>query len=373
MKNVRRRPLETLSALILCAIAGGCVSRPGPEVLKPVEVHSGDAQQVTVLTATNRSASGAGYDGFWAGRTSYERFEMSVPRGRKSAAIVYPNSAAPNPDRQFVVRDRQSLSLADVAKTATSGPFDGTAGIFVHGYNYSYQEALFRTAQVAADAGASSPPILFSWPSAASVAGYVADRDAVLASRSELQALVAAIARTPKVERIVLFGHSMGGFLVMEAARELKLQGRGDVLDKLVIVLAAPDIDVDVFRAQLRDIGRLKTPITLFVSKNDRALLFSSTIAGDRGRVGRLDVSDPRIAVAARSEGVRLVDITSVEGTDGLGHDRYAAIARYGKRLSSFETERRSGPADTGAFVFNAAGSIVAAPFRLLGAAAGGR
>ncbi|EPE93824.1 hypothetical protein RGCCGE502_33536 (plasmid) [Rhizobium grahamii CCGE 502] len=29
---------------------------------------------------------------------------------------------------------------------------DGTIGVFVLGYNYSYQEALYRTAQIAADA-----------------------------------------------------------------------------------------------------------------------------------------------------------------------------------------------------------------------------
>lgn len=373
MKDESCRFLGLLPPLLFCLCLASCALRPGPDVLKPTAVALGDAEQVTVLAATNRRPVDAGYDGVWAGRMSYERFDVSVPRHRKDAAIDYPAAANPDPDRQFIVRHREPLSPAGVAKAATSGSFDGTAGIFVHGYNYSYQEALFRTVQVTADAESKSPPILFSWPSAASVAGYVADRDAVLASRTELQALVSIIARTPKVERLVLFGHSMGGFLVMEAVRELKLQGRRDVLDKLVIVLAAPDIDVDVFRSQLRDIGRMKTPITMFVSKNDRALMFSSTIAGERARVGRLDVSDRRIAEAARSEGVRVVDITSVQGTDGLGHDRYAAIARYGKRLSSFETERRSGPGDTGAFVFNAAGSIVASQFRLVGGAVGGR
>lgn len=359
----RSRPVTVL----LCfALMTGCASRPSEAVLKPIVVASSDSKLVNVLTATNRGRSGAGFDGSWAGSMTYERFQVSVPGRRKDTAIVYTKAGSPDPDKQYFVRDRQELSLKSVVQAATSGNPDGTVGIFVHGYNYSYQEALFRTAQVAADIESGSPPILFSWPSAASVAGYVADRDAVLASRTELQELISTLARTDKVKRLVLFGHSMGGFLTMEAVRALQMQGRQDVLDKLVIVLAAPDIDVDVFRSQLRDIGRLKTPITMLVSKNDRALLISSAIAGERARVGRLDISDPKIANAARSAGVRVVDITSVKGTDGFGHDRYADIARYGKRLSSLEDERRSKASDAGAFVFNTAGSIVKAPRRLL-------
>lgn len=246
-----------------------------------------------------------------------------------------------------------------------SAQFGGTVGIFVHGYNYSYQEALFRTAQIAADAKIQGAPILFSWPSAAAVAGYVADRDASLYSRSELDSLVKSLSASGKVNRIILFGHSMGGFLVMETVRQLKLQHSGDIIDKLAVVLAAPDIDVDVFRSQLRDIGSMKTPITLLVSKDDRALTASSLIAGERPRVGRLDIDDPLIKEAALTERLRVIDITSVHGSDGLGHDRYASLAKFGAQL--VESDRRSSVSDIGAFVFDAAGAAVASPFHIAG------
>ncbi|MGO7770643.1 alpha/beta hydrolase, partial [Rhizobium ruizarguesonis] len=84
---------------------------------------------------------------------------------------------------------------------------EGTVGIFVHGYKYSYQEALFRTAQIAADANIPGSTILFSWPSAAAVAGYVDDRDAALSSRSDLDSLVTSLSTSGKVKRIILFGH----------------------------------------------------------------------------------------------------------------------------------------------------------------------
>lgn len=351
----------------------GCASRPSPDVLNPVHVDQGSSQAVTILTATNRKGDTArgGFGSAWAEDMTYEQYAFSVPLDRKSTIITYPTSK-PNPERQFLVTGRKQLQKDGFVQEAIrSAQFDGTVGIFVHGYNYSYQEALFRTAQIAADAKMPAAPILFSWPSAAAVAGYVADRDAALYSRSELDSLVKLLSAPGKVKRIVLFGHSMGGFLVMETVRQLKLQHRDDVLDKLTVILAAPDIDVDVFRSQLSDIGRMTTPISLLVSKDDRALVASSFIAGERPRVGRVDIDDPIIREAALKGGLRVIDITSVPGSDGLGHDRYASLAKFGAQLANFETNRRSSAADVGAFVFGAAGTVVASPFRVAGSVIG--
>lgn len=347
----------------------GCATRPSSSVLSPVHLDKAASDQVTILTATNRNrdATTGGYGNTWAENLTYEQYEFSVPPDRKGTTITYP-SARPNPERQFVVTGRKQLPKdAFVQAAARSARFDGSIGIFVHGYNYSYQEALFRTAQIAADANFPGTPILFSWPSAAAVAGYVADRDATLYSRSELADLVKSLAASRSPKRIILFGHSMGGFLVMEAARQLKLQRRDDILQKLVVILAAPDIDVDVFRSQLKDIGKMATPITLLVSKDDRALTASSLIAGERARVGRLDIDDPLIEEVALKEKLRVIDITSVQGSDGLGHDRYASLAKFGAQLATFENSTRSGAGDVGAFVFDTAGAVVTSPFRIAG------
>lgn len=354
-------------------LLAGCATRPSPDVLNPVHVDQGTSQAVTILAATNRKGdtTRGGFGSAWAEDMTYEQYAFSVPLNRKNTIITYPTSK-PNPERQFLVTRRKQLQKDGFVQEAIrSAQFDGTVGIFVHGYNYSYQEALFRTAQITADAKMPGAPILFSWPSAAAVAGYVADRDATLYSRSELDSLVKSLSAPGKVKRIILFGHSMGGFLVMETVRQLKLQHRDDVLDKLTVILAAPDIDVDVFRSQLSDIGRMATPISLLVSKDDRALVASSFIAGERPRVGRVDIDDPIIQEAALKGGLRVIDITSVPGSDGLGHDRYASLAKFGAQLANFETGRRSSAADVGAFVFGAAGTVVASPFRVAGSVVG--
>jgi hypothetical protein len=62
MKDVSRRSLRLLPALLLSVCLASCASRPGPDVLKPTAVALGDAEQVTVLAATNRKPADAGYD-----------------------------------------------------------------------------------------------------------------------------------------------------------------------------------------------------------------------------------------------------------------------------------------------------------------------
>ena len=57
------------------------------------------------------------------------------------------------------------------------------------------------------------------------------------------------------------------------------------------IMLASPDIDVDVFRRQIAEIenGHKSAPVTLFVAQDDKALGLSQLIAGDEPRLGAVD------------------------------------------------------------------------------------
>ncbi|WP_234791144.1 alpha/beta hydrolase [Agrobacterium rubi] len=367
-KGGKLLPNSMVIVAIVVALAG-CVSRPTADVLKPVTLKTDQQKKVSILAVTNRDpvAKDASFGNRWAGSTSYDQFSFSVPAKRDGPNIQYV-SKNPDPNRQYIVTGRERLTKTSLVQMATStAQFDGTAAVFVHGYNYSYQEALFRTAQMAADSGSFGAPIMFSWPSAASVTGYVADRDAVLYSRTELGSLLETLAAAPKVKRIILFGHSMGGFLSMEAARQLRLEGRSNVLSKLQIVLAAPDIDVDVFRSQIRDVGAIPTPITLLVSNSDQALSFSSFVGGERPRVGSLDVNDPVIQRAAKAENIRVIDISALKSSDGLGHDRYASLAQFAGNIDKAEARMRSSGTNIGAFVFDAAGAAVASPFRLAG------
>src|SRR5262245_62452505 len=120
----------------------------------------------------------------------------------------------------------------------------------------------------------------------------------------------------------MVVAHSMGCMITAEALRELRTSRRHRVIARLGrIVLAAPDIDVDVFQSQVQAIGPLNPPLTVLVSKDDAALKLSSFIGGAGLRAGALDVENPRGRDAAVKGKVRIVDISQLQSHGGgLGY-----------------------------------------------------
>lgn len=359
-----------LVPLGILLVLGACAGRPGPEVLNVVSAKDVRTKEITIYAATTRTKDKGNDNGFSTGRAAdlnYAKYTVSIPPDHKASAIEWPKGK-PNAKTDFVVTSESTLTAPVFNKDlAAQRETRRPVGIFVHGYNYTFQESLFRLAQMAADANIDAVPVLFAWPSQGALTGYVADRESVLYSRDYLVSLLVSLSADQSTGDIVLFGHSMGGFLIMETVRQLKLEGRDDVLSKLRIVLAAPDIDADVFRKQMDVIGKMKIPPTLLVSKDDRALAASSFLDANHPRVGRLDIDDPQIKEAAVKYGIKLVDITAIKGSDGLGHDRFVSLAKLYPQLASLDSSaNRRSPAQAGAFVFDAAGATIASPFRLV-------
>jgi esterase/lipase superfamily enzyme len=208
-------------------------------------------------------------------------------------------------------------------------------------------------------------PLLFSWPSQGKITGYGVDREAVLYSRDHLVKLLVSLSAGKPSGEIALFGHSMGSFLIVEVIRQLKLSGRDDVIRRLRVILAAPDIDSDVFRTQLSTIGKLSPPLMILVSRDDRALMVSSFLDGNHPRVGRLDINDPAIRNAAATYGVQVVDISEIEATDSFGHDRYTSLAPFYVDLASLDDDGgKSRGGKVGAFIVGAADQLRAKRFK---------
>ena len=126
----------------------------------------------------------------------------------------------------------------------------------------------------------------------------------------------------------------MGSWLVAESLRQARMRKNAPFLEKLGdIVLAAPDIDADVFRRQLEAIGRLNRPITVLTSRNDRFLRLSKGIAGGRARIGTGPTSALATDAAAKRYNLRIVDITQMPGPFG-NHENYISSFR---RLSTWQ------------------------------------
>lgn len=140
----------------------------------------------------------------------------------------------------------------------------------------------------------------------------------------------------------------------MESLRQLRLAGKNSVLNRLRVVLASPDIDVDVFRQQIAVLGPMEHPMTILVA-DDRALAISSRLAASRPRVGALNVNDPRVAEAAQKAHVRIIDISALDTSDAFRHDRHVRLAALYPQMES-----ASATADqSGAFVLDAIGTTL--------------
>lgn len=359
--------MKKISLFLIMAMLASCASRPGPDVLQTISQAPVTANTITVYSATTRTRKDPSENIFTNGRsisTNYARFTISIPPTHEAGKIEWP-SRKPDPKKDFTVVGQAVLNRESFLKELPEKGEGRRVVVFVHGYNYNFQESLFRLAQLRTDSKLPAVPILFAWPSQAALTGYVADKDSATFSRDNLTQLLVDLARDRKQGEIMVFAHSMGGWLTAEVLRQLKLEGRDDVLAKLTVVMAAPDIDADVFISQLNVIGKMLPPLTILVSRDDRALEASTFLGAGVPRIGALDVRDDVVRQAAVKAGVRLIDISSLKASDPANHDRFVALAALHPNFDAAANENGNTVGKAGAFVFDAIGATLSSPFRL--------
>ncbi|MCT8158591.1 alpha/beta hydrolase [Pseudoruegeria sp. SHC-113] len=343
--------LAVLLAPLLAFALTACVPR-GAIYVAPEAAEVGRQERVFVGTTRVREADGT-YGNQRSGDLSFARLDISIPPERKPGSVTWPG---PEPDAEedflataFVNYGSASIFRARLAEELRRTPgAEGRVIVFVHGFNTNFAEGLYRAAQMKADYGFTEPLVHFSWPSAASPFGYARDRDSILVSRRAFEAFLREI-RAAGAKEVIVAAHSVGSHLVMETMRQVALASPAD-RDRLFseVALISPDIDVDVFRAQMADIGPLPQPILVLSSTLDRALALSATITGSKSRIG--NVQDP-----AQIEGLDVLVIDVSEFTDGdAGNhmitfsseqaiDAFTRLAGLHDDLLS-ETRRRTGP-----------------------------
>ena len=361
----RRCGIQWTVITLLAFVLLGCASRPGPEVLTPVAASPG-VKTLQIYVATTRERESPSENVFTANRASalnFAKFAVSIPPNHKSGNIEMP-TAPSDPQSSFAVVDQAVMSETDFRKVVA--PQGGTrqkkhkAFVFVHGFNNNFQESLFRIAQLYVDANGDAFPILFAWPSQGEVAAYKTDKESAAYSRSFLIALLTMLSNSPEVSDIVVVGHSMGGKLTMDALSQLRSEGKNQVIARLRrVILAAPDIDAQTFRAQVQAIGPLKPPLLVLVSKDDGALRMSSIIGGGNVRAGAINVDNPLVQEAALKAKVQVVDISKLASHDDLGHDQFVSVAVIYSQLQHQAGPYRNTP---GTFVFADDGGTMIRP-----------
>ncbi len=330
-----------------------------------------------MLVATTRQPTdepGVLFNGERADTVSFRDLVVSVPPEREVGSVQWPTPGAADPSRDFAVVSESAIAPQGVAaEVGRLTPRSGRALVFVHGYNTRFEAAVFQFAQLTHDVGAPVAPILFSWPSRGRLLQYVYDRESANFSRTDLADLLRALARNPHVKDVVVLAHSMGAWLATESLRQIALED-GRVPKKISnVILASPDLDVDVFRRQVQEMGPDRPLITVFVSREDRALRLSALLAGGITRVGAVDLTEPQyVAELEATRGVVVLDLSALSTSDPLNHSKFATSPQVVQLLGDSLTAGQ--PFDTsGAVLVKAAdaiggavGSVAVAPIVLL-------
>lgn len=277
------------------------------------------------------------FSGQRSGQLSFASMAVTIPPNHQSGVVERPEILPPDPTESLTIvepllyeGDDAFIAVIEEELRARA-PADRNLLVFVHGFNTTLAEAVLRLGQFVEDSGYSGVPILFSWASGGRLINYVYDLNSVLAARDDLLNGTILLGQTSATALDVV-AHSMGNLLTVEALRQAELMGRFNKTGRLRhVILASPDIDVDLFRQQLAPFPPEDRRFYVLISRDDGALRVSRILAGGVPRVGAGDVA------ALAEIGVTVIDLSEInEG--GSSHSKFAGspdiVRLIGQRLS---------------------------------------
>lgn len=315
--------------LVILLFVSGCAGGKTHELLSTASI-TAPASEIAashdIYVATTRGKAEDPrqvFDGERSSTLSFARVTVTVPKNHKTGEIERrKKNQKADPTKYFTATDVQAYETSPAFASALNADIARRGGrvlVFIHGYNTQFDDAIYRMTQIAHDAGYAGTPVLFSWASGGKTVDYVYDNNSASAARDQLEVTLRMLAQSGAT-RIDIIAHSMGNWVTMEALRQLAITGDRNLRGKLGdVVLASPDIDVDVFKAQMRRYGRPEKPFYLLLSGDDRALEVSQIIAGNRPRLGGY-----KDAADIATYGVIVVDLTNVSAGDRLNHTKFA-------------------------------------------------
>ncbi|MEN3147416.1 alpha/beta hydrolase [Neorhizobium sp. IRAMC:178] len=338
---------RVIAVATVLSVLAGCAGRP-EGVLIPTNSQAAGTSKVDVLVATTRRSSqtpGVLFSGERGKEPVVTEIAVSIPpdKAREVGQVQWPSKLPANPAKEFA-----TVSVTPLATPAAQSWLKGHLGksrrvlVFVHGFNNRYEDAVYRFAQIVHDSNADVAPVLFTWPSRGSVFAYNYDKESTNYSRDALEEMLRRLAKEPNVGEITVMAHSMGSWLTVEALRQMAIRD-GRVAPKIQnVILASPDLDVDVFGQQLAEIGEKRPHFTLFVSRDDRALSLSRRISGNIDRLGQVDPTVEPYRSEFEKAGIAVLDLTALKTGDRLNHGKFAespeVVKLIGNRLIEGQT-----------------------------------
>ena len=228
-----------------------------------------------------------------------------------------------DPKEHFTIKDIKALTKEEFLRLtrerlAKSARFKDHAILFVHGYNTSFDHALYRAAQISYDLEFDGAAFIYSWPSGGAVASYTYDRESAGQAQPYLRKFLDLIVKQSGAKTISIIAHSMGTQPLLEVLKDLKSTAPDELIISQII-LAAPDVDADTFTNLAHRIEGLAKGVTLYAASNDRALIVSRNF-WQNPRAGDVPASGPLIV-----PGIDTIDVTAAStDTFALNHSGYA-------------------------------------------------
>ncbi len=341
----RIAPLAVVAVSLLLSGCGGRligVMAPSGKVVQ-------GTSQVRLLAATTREPSADKailFSGERGSDLKVDAITVSIPpeANRTVGQVQWPRRLPANPLKEFsTVKVVPLVSKKDDETWLKQNlPKSRRALVFVHGFNNRYEDAVYRFAQIVHDSGADVVPVVFTWPSRASIFDYNYDKESTNYSRDALEDLLRRINAEPSIGEITVMAHSMGTWLAVESLRQMAIRD-GKTLPKIKnVILASPDLDVDVFSRQFRSLGKNPPHFTLFVSQDDRALSVSRRISGNVDLLGQVDANAEPYRTEFEKAGISVIDLTKLKSGDSLNHGKFAesadVVKLIGQRLIAGQT-----------------------------------
>lgn len=285
-----------------------------------------EGRKVVVWFGTNRLRDRRGqFPGERASNVTYGRCHVSVPLDRTAGSlgrgligrIVKGDNRVKVQGVEVLGEGRfWSYLTNEVAALDVS---DQHGLVFLHGYNTKFNDAARRTAQLKVDLKHKGPAAFFSWPSLGYPAGYAGDEAAIEGSEHEIREFLVDFALRSGARAVHIIAHSMGNRGLLRAMDAIANAAASTVPIRFgQVLLAAPDVDAQLFKRLAVAYSRLSMRATLYVTSNDKAIGLSRQLH-HFARVGLT----PPIAIVP---GIDTIDASRVN-LGLLGHG-YAAEMR---------------------------------------------
>jgi esterase/lipase superfamily enzyme len=233
---------------------------------------------------------------------------------------------AEDPRRHFTVQEIKALTREQAIqlvrqRLGASREYKDQALVFVHGYNNGFDDALYRTAQIAYDLKFDGAPFMYSWPSRAGTLSYPYDRDSAQQAEQYLSEFLQLVLNETGAKSVSIIAHSMGNQPLLQVLRELNRTAPAGAPRLHQVILAAPDVDRHTFEFLSSQIRGVSANITLYASAYDRALIVSRQFAGGIPRAGDVPAELGPTVI----QGIDTIDVSALS-TDylGLNHSAYA-------------------------------------------------